>query len=172
MLLVDSVFICLMQQGDSWPEFLYFVGFVGTLAAELLLAAEFWWLSPRAGGDGTRQEGRGRDWTADPPILRKPAPSFFTCSPVSHQPPRSDPLWPAPGAAGPLQPLLALLACTCGPPRLQSGWCSYYPAVLYFMNRKEAAAGRTDAESLQECQLPADHQYFCHLIISISVTWS
>ena len=121
------------------------------------------------GGGGTRQEGRGWDWTAGQPILREPAPlsSPVHLCPIS--PPALTPL-ASPWSCRAPAPLLALLACTCGPRRLQSGWCSYYPAVLYFMNRKEAAAARTDAESLQECQLPADHQYFSHLIISISIT--
>ena len=49
------------------------------------------WGRALAGGGGTRQEGRTWDWPAGQPILTKPAPSFFTCSPVAHQPPCSDP---------------------------------------------------------------------------------
>ena len=98
---------------------------------------------------------------------RPPLSSPVHLCPIS--PPALTPL-ASPWSCRAPAPLLALLACTCGPRRLQSGWCSYYPAVLYFMNRKEAAAARTDAESLQECQLPADHQYFSHLVISISLT--
>ena len=98
---------------------------------------------------------------------RPPLSSPVHLWPIS--PPALTPLASPSSCRAPATPL-ALLACTCGPRRLQSGWCSYYPAVLYFMNRKEAAAARTDAESLQECQLPADHQYFSHLIISISLT--
>ena len=99
---------------------------------------------------------------------RPPLSSPVHLWPIS--PPALTPLASPSSCRAPATPL-ALLACTCGPRRLQSGWCSYYPAVLYFMNRKEAAAARTDAESLQECQLPADHLYFCHLIINISVSF-
>ena len=118
------------------------------------------WNTPGGPGPGLAEQA-ANPGQAGPLFLH-----LFTCVSTT-SPPAPTPLastWCSP---------CTLPTCTCGPERLQSGRCSYYPTVLYFMNRKEAAAARTDAESLQECQLPADHLYFCHLIINISVSlWS
>ena len=118
------------------------------------------WNTPGGPGPGLAEQA-ANPGQAGPLFLH-----LFTCVSTT-SPPAPTPLastWCSP---------CTLARCTCGPERLQSGRCSYYPTVLYFMNRKEAAAARTDAESLQECQLPADHLYFCHLIINISLSsWS
>ena len=134
------------------------------LAAELLLAAEFWWFGAESRRCWNTPGGPGLGLDGQPANPARAGPLFlhlFTCVPSA---PLLWPPWPAPGAAGPLHPSLpcwhapvALGGCSLG------GAVIIRPCCISWIERRRRQRGQTR----RVCKSVS-----CQLIISISLTWS